>query len=149
MVEIHPGYWRIRSTNSAKARQRDTRREVELRREKKRSEREEMNRKPATKAEIQKCVAASQQIPPPNLPKEKKISQAKKAIQEAAMYEVNKQSDSRTNDKTHEKINERINDDYETSKVLGKDNRAADEEKKAVEALNGWGGGDDDDDDDF
>lgn len=40
-------------------------------------------------------------------------------------------------------------DDYEASKVIKKDSRVGDEERKAVEALNAWGGGADDDDDDF
>lgn len=98
-----------------------------------------MSRKLATKAEIQKCVAASQQIPPPTFPKERKVSQAKKAIQDAAMYEVGKQVDA-----------SKTTDDYETSKITKKDTRAIDEEKKAVEALNAWGGcAEEEDDDDF
>lgn len=81
---------------------------------------------------IRSASEPQQSIPPTSLPQEKKVSQAKKAIQEAAKYYIG-----------------RTADDYETSKVVRKERSATDEEKKAVEDLNSWGGGAYDDDDDF
>ena len=90
-----------------------------------------MSRKPPAKS----APPQPQQVPPAAIvPQEKKVSQAKKAIQEAAKYDIGKTTD-----------------DYEASKVAKKDYRMCEEEKKAVEDLNRWGGGGDDidDDDDF
>ena len=89
-----------------------------------------MIRKPQEKLVHQK----SQQIlPVTSLPPEKKISQAKKAIQEAAKYDVIKSTD-----------------DYEGNKVPKLDSRLTEEDKKAVIELNNWGGaGSEDDDDDL
>ena len=85
------------------------------------------------KPPIKSASQPQQTIPPTTLPQEKKVSQAKKAIQEAAKYDIGKTTD-----------------DYEASKVEKKGRNATDEEKKAVEDLNSWGGGGaDDDDDDF
>ena len=98
-----------------------------------------MSRKPLSKAEVQRGVVASKQISSVVIPQEKKMSQAKKAIHEAAMYEA---STTTSASKTA--------DDYEASKVGRKANHMTEEDKKAVEALNVWGGGvEDDDDDDF
>lgn len=91
------------------------------------------------KAELQKSIIGAKQIPTPMIPKEKKISQAKKAIHEAAMYEAS--ATTGTN---------KVMDDYEASKAGKKDSHMTEEDKRAVEALNIWGGGvEDDDDDDF
>jgi hypothetical protein len=91
-----------------------------------------MSRKPPAKS----APLQPQQVPPAViLPQEKKVSHAKKAIQEAAKYDIGKTTD-----------------DYEASKAAKKDNRMCEEDKKAVEDLNRWGGGGDDiddDDDDF
>ena len=89
-----------------------------------------MIRKPQEKLVSQK---PQQILPVTSLPPEKKISQAKKAIQEAAKYDVGKTTD-----------------DYEGSKVPKIDSRLTEEDKKAVIDLNNWGGaGNDDDDDEF
>ena len=89
-----------------------------------------MIRKPQENLEIQK---PQQILPITSLPPEKKISQAKKAIQEAAKYDISKTTD-----------------DYEANKVPRIDSRLTEEDKKAVMDLNNWGGaGDDDDDDEF
>jgi hypothetical protein len=89
-----------------------------------------MIRKPQENLMIQK---PQQLLPVTALPPEKKISQAKKAIQEAAKYDISKTTD-----------------DYEANKVPRIDNRLTEEDKKAVMDLNNWGGaGDDDDDDEF
>lgn len=90
-----------------------------------------MSRKAPSKSASQQ---PQQIIPAAVIPQEKKVSQAKKAIQEAAKYDIGK-----------------MTDDYEASKVAKKDNRMSEEDKKAVEDLNRWGGGGDDidDDDDF
>ena len=89
-----------------------------------------MIRKPQEKLDYQK---PQQILPVTSLPPEKKISQAKKAIQEAAKYDVNKSTD-----------------DYEADKVPKIDSRLTEEDKKAVIELNNWGGaGSEDDDDDL
>ena len=89
-----------------------------------------MIRKPQEKLDYQK---PQQILPVTSLPPEKKISQAKKAIQEAAKYDVNKSTD-----------------DYEADKVPKIDSRLTEEDEKAVIELNNWGGaGSEDDDDDL
>ena len=89
-----------------------------------------MIRKPQEKLVHQK---PQQTLPATSLPPEKKISQAKKAIQEAAKYDVIKSTD-----------------DYEGNKVPKLDSRLTEEDKKAVIELNNWGGaGSEDDDDDL
>ena len=89
-----------------------------------------MIRKPEEKQSSQK---PQQILPVTSLPPEKKISQAKKAIQEAAKYDVAKTID-----------------DYEANKVPKIYSRLTEEDKKAVIDLNDWGGaGNDDDDDEF
>jgi hypothetical protein len=89
-----------------------------------------MIRKPQENLLIQK---PQQILPVTTLPPEKKISQAKKAIQEAAKYDISKTTD-----------------DYEANKVPRIVSRLTEEDKKAVMDLNKWGGaGDDDDEDEF
>lgn len=89
-----------------------------------------MIRKPQENLVIQKPL---QSLPVTSLPPEKKISQAKKAIQEAAKYDISKTTD-----------------DYEDNKVPRIHSRLTEQDKKAVVDLNNWGGaGDDDDDDEF
>ena len=102
-----------------------------------------MSKNTSARAEGQKATTANSQILPPSAPKERKVSQAKKAIQEAAKYE---------NSTTPNMSTSTAHDDYEASKVSRKGgNRMTEDDKKEVEALNNWGhgGGDDDDDDDF
>ena len=89
-----------------------------------------MIRKQEEKLSLQNTQQA---LPAASLPPEKKISQAKRAIQEAAKYDICKTSD-----------------DYEASKVPKINSRLTEEDKKAVIDLNSWGGaGNDDDDDEF
>ena len=98
-----------------------------------------MSRKPLGKAEVQRGVVAAKQVSSAVIPQEKKMSQAKKAIHEAAMYEASTTTSA-----------SKTTDDYEASKVGRKANHMTEEDKKAVEALNVWGRGiEDDDDDDF
>jgi hypothetical protein len=97
-----------------------------------------MSRKLSKPVQMNQVESQLQKINLNQQPVKEKKSQAKKAIEEAAIYE---KSIANNNNKCD-------NNDYEGSKASKKDTGIV-EDMKAVEDLNRWGGDGSDDDDDF
>mmetsp|Transcript_21372 Transcript_21372/g.20672 ORF Transcript_21372/g.20672 Transcript_21372/m.20672 type:complete len:97 (-) Transcript_21372:167-457(-) len=96
-----------------------------------------MSRKVSKPVQTNQIESQLQRVNLNQPPIKEKKSQAKKAIEEAAIYENSKANNDSKCD----------TNDYEGSKASRKDMGIV-EDMKAVEDLNRWGG-DDDDDDDF